>query len=200
MKRIRKWFYFPSPLLTHKSTHKDDVLIYIRLGDYYDVGMTLKYAYYEAAIQLARPRRIFIVTEDKHHPFLKQFDAYSPIVVSRDTLSDLAIALAFRKIILSCSTFAWWAAILADPEEVYFPIAEAGQWSPWTMQYSNYQQDLRINDSKYTYFYNCVIVNSSRHHPGYVPLINAKPDSHDLKCFSKDALAFHTRSKAFWFV
>jgi hypothetical protein len=196
--RICQWFHLPTSLCRLRDVHSDDAIIYIRLGDYSQVGMNLDYSFYNHAIHLAKPRRLFIVTEDKNHPFLHQFSAYSPTIISGNPWSDLGLARCFKKIVLSCSTFSWWAAMLADPEEVYFPIAEAGHWSPQRMHSPHYDQDLRIDDPRFVYFYNCPIKSSNRPVTDPTQLSLAHPDGPELQSFVQHALEFHRASKAYW--
>jgi hypothetical protein len=198
--RIRKWFTFPRLPLPQKRAHKNDLLIYLRLGDYCHCGWNLQYVFYEAIIKMVQPRRLYIVTENANHPFLRNFAAHAPVIISRDTVSDLALARSFGKIVLSCSTFSWWAAMLAEPEEIYFPIAEAGLWSPQRMHPPNYDQDLRIDDSRFVYFYNCPIKSSERHEAGYRALVDSPPNQAGLESFWQTARDFHKESKAYWLI
>lgn len=199
MDRIQKWFAFPQDLSSPWEINANDLLIYLRLGDYYDVGFTLKFEFYELAIKMAMPTRIFIVTEDKNHPFVRIFDRYNPIIVSQDPLADLAMARFFKKIVLSASSFSWWAAILSDADEVYFPIGDDGHWSLHRMQSPNYHIDLRVDEPRFIYFYNCAVLSSNRQNTNLVPLSEATPLHQEEERFNQSALRFHKKSKAFWF-
>jgi len=203
MDRIRKWYEYSGFDHTLPEIRKDDVLIYVRLGDYADQNMHLAFPFYETAIKMSAPGRTFISTDSKDHPFLRNFIPYNPIFLSGDSLLDLVTARLFKKIVLSCSTFSWWAAVLGRPEQVYFPIADKGLWSPDTMYAANgsrVQQDLRIDEPNYVYFYNCAIVSSERKDAGLIPLSEAHPEHFYLQKFSQHALQFHQKTKAYWFI
>jgi hypothetical protein len=197
--RIRHWFSLSTPPIYPININNDDLLIYVRLGDIYAAGWTLKYVFYKTAIEMARPKRIFICSDSTNHPFLEQFNEYAPVILTRDTIFDLNIARLFKKIVLSCSTFSWWAALLSEAAEIYFPLAEEGHWSHRSMQPPRCQQDLRINDQRFIYFYNCAVMSKNRNPVEAIPLSAARPAFHDLSRFHDNALAFHTQSKAFWF-
>ena len=57
---------------------------------------------------------------------IKQFEKYNPIILKGDTLTDFRSLKSFKKIIISQSTFSWWAAFLSDADEVFFPLPEKG--------------------------------------------------------------------------
>ncbi len=193
--KIKSWYQFSSEQFKMKNLHlrsfdDQDVLIYIRLGDYYSVyRWALNTQFYEAALEMANPGNVYIITEDVTHPYLNYFAKYDPTYLIGDPLSHMSCAMYFKKVIISCSTFSWWGAMLSDATEIYFPLDEDGVWSSWNKKDDN-RLDLRIDDDRITYFYNCPTIASTRTTKGLVPLSEILPD---------DA-TFHKRSQAFCFV
>ena len=59
--------------------------------------------------------------------YLSAFKRYNPIVISsgfswppnQNTIDDFKFLASFNKMILSNSTFAWWAAFFGSPQAVY---------------------------------------------------------------------------------
>lgn len=195
MDKIKKWYDLP-PHTTPKleNVNDSDALIYIRLGDYFSkIHWSLSYQFYEKAIELASPRQIYIVTEDPNHPFIEKFKRYKPILLSNSSVSDMMLGKLFNKIVISCSTFSWWAAILSNAQEIYFPLGEKGFWSR-SHRFSGdtpdgYKMDLRVDDPRFIYFYNTPLHSTKRISKGLV----------DFSTINSDAAKFHRQSKAYWF-
>ncbi len=191
MDRIRKWFemdvILPSDL---KGVSHEDLLIYVRLGDYWTLNVGLGADFYEAVIEMAAPRRVYIATEQPEHSFFENFQKYSPFFTNLDPLSDLLAARIFRKIAISCSTFAWWAAVLSDARLIYFPVDEEGVWFCCNREPIDRDDiDLRIDESKFVYFYNCPNIRSARKSSEHVALSEVSPI----------LMRHHVNSQAFWF-
>ncbi len=193
IKEIRTWFDLPidrSPEL--KDASPRDLLIYIRLGDYYTNGDTLTRRFYEEAIRLARPRRVFIATEEPGHPYLADFAPYQPTILCSgdNAVYDLCAARFFGKIAISCSSFSWWAAMLAEGAEVYVPLARTGRWSGCNLSLRDEASiDLRVDEARFTYLYNSPILASPKSEDTLVPLPEIRPG----------LMPAHRHSRAFWF-
>ena len=87
--------------------------------------------------------------------------------------------------------------MLSDASEIYFPIDEDGVWCDcYRDKISSdkhlYREnlDLRVDDSRFTYFYKCPTVLTQRLSMGLVPL------EQELS----EAISFHKHSKAFCFL
>jgi hypothetical protein len=194
IEKIKKWFAFPENYWKEacKNDFADigpsDVLMYLRLGDYYSKGYTLTRQFYLDALAMSRPRRLFIVTENPSHVFLEDFKKYNPTYISGTPIADMSVGRLFNKIIISASTFALWAAILSDATEIYFPL---GRDSHWTTSYSDIKPmvDLRNDHSRFIYFYNCPTIKKNDVSPKLTPLAEINPTLNK----------FHTNSKAFWY-
>jgi hypothetical protein len=206
MSKIRGWF--TNPLETPKelaNVNDSDLLIMVRLGDYFNplqpnsLFASLTHQFYEMSIEMASPRRIYIVTDEPDHPYLTEFKRFSPVILiwkhGDKPILDLFSAQHFKKVAMSCSTFAWWAVMLSDATEIYFPIDEDGIWSVQRNDLASQKKqvqtaiDLRIDDPRFTYFYNCPTVKTNRVSPG-VAALSARQSV---------LSSFHLRSNAFWY-
>jgi hypothetical protein len=199
--RIRRWYSIdidkPSQMIDIDDL---DLLLSIRLGDYFlPFRWSLTHQFYETAIEMAAPRKIYIATDEPGHPFLDKFKKHSPTLLvwkrEQKPVMDMFSARHFKKIALSCSTFSWWSAFLSEATEIYFPIDEDGLWSmchraPESLTTNVITSiDLRLDSPRFIYFYNCPTVNTNRFSPAIVPLTVARPE----------IALFHQRSKAFWY-
>lgn len=199
--KIKMWFDYPIEELKQnyrslKKINEDDILIYIRLSDYVTIyKWALTAQFYHAAIEMASHRNVYIVTDDFDSPYLKEFEKYNPIYLVADPLINMFCGSLFNKVIISCSTFSWWGAMLSNAREIYFPLDEDGIWChsyKEELEGDIYRRnlDLRIDESSITYFYNCPTVATHRHSPGLLNLNQVMPKQAD----------FHKNSKAFCFI
>ena len=127
--RIRHWLRFDPSIQTPGSG--DGLVLHVRRMDYVTVGWALPFSYYEEAIERAGAGRagVWIVTDAPSDPFLRRFKKFRPKFFSGSTMEDLAFLTQARRVVLSQSTFSWWAAFLGDPVEVYAPVPKAGIWA-----------------------------------------------------------------------
>jgi hypothetical protein len=206
MSKIREWFSDPRPMPKELSeVCSSDLLIYIRLGDYFfpniNINRTfvsLTHQFYESAIEMSSPRRIYIASDGPDHPFLATFNKYKPTILKwkqdEKAILDLISARCFNKIAISCSSFTWWAMMLSEASQIFFPIDEDGIWSmryndlTWPKNGNPGSIDLRIDEPRFTYIYNCPTIKTNRLSHGVVPL----PAESSLS-------PFHRCSKAFWY-
>lgn len=155
------WLKIDSALL-HK-VDPEDIVVHIR----FHVGQTpMKFEYYQQALAMAHYKQVYICTEQPNHPFLKNFDPYNPIIVStRDfeayfhniswdettklNVDDFGFMASFNKIIISYSTYAWWAAFLSNATEIYAPWSSTG--------HTHYG---KVNEPRYTYIDTQVILRT----------------------------------------
>jgi hypothetical protein len=127
--RIQNWLRTDAYPATAPAD--DDVVVNVRRTDYVTLGWALPFSFYEEAIQRAGTKagRIWIITDAPKDPFFKRFKAWRPRFFSGPPLEQLAFMAQARRLVLSPSTFCWWAAFLGNPEEVYAPLPRAGIWA-----------------------------------------------------------------------
>lgn len=108
----------------------DDLVIHIRRTDYLWQGWGLPFSTYQTIIESHAIRRVVIVTDDPKDPFLWRFRKYKPLIRSTTAFDDFLYLRSSNTIMLSPSSFSWWAAFLSEARRIYFPIPKSGIWAP----------------------------------------------------------------------
>ena len=118
-------------ILTTAPTVSDDfgvnrVAVSFRRGDYTPRGWTLDWAYYDAALEsLAISKQqtsIWVISDDLDFSDLAAFrlrtEGYTveqlPVITPSTALNDFWLLAYAENVVLSNSTFAWWAAAAGD--------------------------------------------------------------------------------------
>ncbi len=128
----------------------NDVVMGIRRGRDYIPRHGLPISYYEKALSLLEYERVYITTNDPFDPFIRYFaKKYDAKVRPPGALDNMEFIKKFRKIIISNSTFLWWAAVLSDAEKIVCPRPANGFWS--TNDYLSKNISLEIPDARYVY-------------------------------------------------
>lgn len=127
--RIRRWLAFDAA--AHGPSTRPDTVLHVRRNDYVGIGWALPFSFYESALaRLPHVDQIWIVTDDPADPFFRRFDRWRPRFSSGTALEDLRFLSAARRLVMSQSTFSWWATFLGDPDQVICPEPTFGAWSP----------------------------------------------------------------------
>ena len=115
-----------------------DAVIHIRRGDYTDrPTREVPAAYYHTAIQQLAARRIYIVSDGNfsQDSYFRQFDQYHPRMAAGNAWNDFRLIMSFSKIVISPSSFSWWAAFLSQAKDILMPSAG------WTGMWRNVAED-----------------------------------------------------------
>jgi hypothetical protein len=108
----------------------------------------LPFEYFDIILRNIKMNRLFITSDSPQHPLLKPFDKYSPIYFFQsDPIKTFNFIRIFNRIVLSQSSYSWWAAFLSQAEEIYYPITQNGQW---VVRPKN-DEDLRVDEDRYVY-------------------------------------------------
>ncbi len=140
LEKIRKWLRLTNYDRRDFSAGPDSLTIHIRLGDYLKCHWTLAPEYYIQQIETIPHQSLVIVTDSPDSTFLEQFTQYQPRIVHGAILADFKWLLNAQRLVLSQSTFGWWAALLSDAE-VWMPEPGNSIWS------QDSHIDLRVVDN-----------------------------------------------------
>ena len=166
-------------LITNLSSYPintKDVVLCVRRGDYVPLH-ALPFSYYHDAIRLLHPRRVYICSDEPHDPFVKLLVwRYRAELIPPDPMQNLEFIKSFRKIVISNSTFCWWAAFLSHGTEIIAPIPVQGFWGP------NYKNSLRVYDEPRYRYIQCKEV----YHPNV--LERAIWSYRNLKAYARDTI------------
>lgn len=125
--RIRQWLAQVPPTLPWRVSDRDVVLNIRRGFDYWLLNWTLPMSYYRAA--LSRFRNIGTVyvcgtgIDDGVRAALVEYD---PVYYEASPIEHFAFMRCFDRIVISNSTFAWWAAFLSNAHEIIGPRSTGG--------------------------------------------------------------------------
>lgn len=112
-------------------SNDNDVVLHCRLGDYFD-RHKLRFGYPLEAIYGLLSRitygRCLIVTDTPDSYLVRKLEtSYRGLLVARDVAHDYRTLYHAPRLIMSPSTFSWWAAWTGKAKEVYQPY-EMGRW------------------------------------------------------------------------
>jgi hypothetical protein len=106
----------------------DDLVIHFRLRDFMHPNNISEVIHPESYIKIledlkGKYRLLYIVVEKPKEQweidYLQYFNKYQPIIISGTIKEDFNFIRSFSKIIISNSTFCYWAAFLSDSVEIY---------------------------------------------------------------------------------
>jgi hypothetical protein len=144
---VKQW-YTIAPTITPFEVHPRDVIVSFRRdADFGIKGWTLPFAYYESALRaLSSIDTTYVVGTGVDDQVRAHFRPYKPVFYDGDPIEQFAFMLRFRRIILSNSTFAWWAGFLSQAEEIYAPRSIGGAM----YAFSGYGSvDLHMREQRY---------------------------------------------------
>ena len=124
---ICDWLTLESP--APAKAPDDAIVVNVRRTDYIDQRWALPYSYYRDAIRQSGASHVIIVTDDPLDPFFWMFREFSPQFMCADGLSALAFLVSARRLVMSQSSFSWWASFLGNMDEVFAPLPAFGIWT-----------------------------------------------------------------------
>lgn len=97
----------------------DHVVACVRLGDYRSHRIAIHPSWYADLLKQLRPGKVTVVTDSPGDPYHRVFSSYNPEIKSSGILEDFDFIRRARALILSNSTFSWWAAFMGHAQSVY---------------------------------------------------------------------------------
>jgi hypothetical protein len=114
------------------SAH-DNTVLYVRNGDYKDIGAYIGLENYYRMLDKVDIdiSKLTIVTPHIDSDIEIIAQKYNANILSGNIFDDFLYIKNARNIIMSQSTFSWWAAFLGDAENVYIPLSIKGMSKGW---------------------------------------------------------------------
>ncbi len=145
---LRKFFYE----INENSLQHDQTVLYIRNGDYRDLDIYLGLENYLKILNDINFTNLTIVVEHVDADVRVIAERYNANIFSKNIVEDFMYIKNAKNVIMSQSTFAWWATFLGAPEKVYIPISVRGESRGcWFTQPGIDDVDLMIPNDNYKY-------------------------------------------------
>lgn len=113
---IKSFFEYEKPLQFHDGI----IVLHLRLKDYYKHKYILKPEYYTDILDKENFDKIFIVTDDPlDENYLSHFNKYPHSIIHGEIKQDFLAIMSGKRIILSNSSFSWWAVYLGDYKQIW---------------------------------------------------------------------------------
>lgn len=117
--QVKEFFNIP------EVTVKDELCINLRLdSDFKSLGLVAEPDGVLELLEKLDFNKLTIITDVFDIGYINNFAQYDPRVVCRDRSApneDFAELLQFKQLIVTNSTFSWWAAYLGNADTVYVP-------------------------------------------------------------------------------
>jgi len=151
--RIKEWFSYDDT--AHEKPDADDIVIHCRfptsaldhtiispITTFIDIVNTLNY------------RKCVVVTDRPDNPMLDQFKCLNNVVIrSKSRMEDFTFLKHARRLIISQSSFSWWASFLGNQEKVYVPLTFADEPIYWKAKPGQEDTEFIPTNDKYVKFY-----------------------------------------------
>lgn len=112
----------------------NDLVVHIRWGDYVALNHYMLPETYIDIINSIDYDRCILVTDDPHNPMMAKFGVLKNYKIFHGgVLEDFTFMKCARNLIISQSTFSWWAAFLGHQERVYVPLYLDVKGYPWKL-------------------------------------------------------------------
>jgi len=135
----------------------DELTIHVRAGDIWkgdrDAKMVhpeyhaLPFSFYDNIVRSRRWSRVRVVTEDRNDPMVRKLvAAHDAELRSGSELGDFNLLRSSSNLVLSVSSYAWWAGWLSDAKQIFFPVAGFFDQVRARQRPSAWRQDLWVSD------------------------------------------------------
>ncbi len=119
--RIQSWFIM-KPCDQGYEVSPDDLVLHIRRGDMVVFDRAMSLDFYTDLLERLSYRRLYIVGCGLDREVRRAIAPYDPVYIEGEPVDDFKFMLAFSRMILSNSGFAWWAGFLSGAKEVHVPL------------------------------------------------------------------------------
>ena len=118
---MREFLEAPTPI----AIDPEDIVLHVRLADFIGGNLVIDPAPQIAILRQARYNRLIIVCTkpktDAETNYLKLFEEFHPVLQHGTELEDFAVLRSAKRILVTNSTFSWFAAFLGEATERWIP-------------------------------------------------------------------------------
>jgi len=142
-----------------------DVLVNVRGGaDFERQGWVISPTYYVDRLnELTGIQKLYVCGLGIDRHIRSALAPWRPIYVGGGPIFHLSLMRRFRRIVLSNSTFAWWAGLLSDAETIVVPEAMDSK----SFSFKGNGVDLDVGDGRFA-FRHCTFREASMPSPGFL--------------------------------
>jgi hypothetical protein len=159
--RIRSWLEVRDEV--PDEVGPADIVLSIRRGRDYIPHFGLPLSYYEEALRAVPHERVYICTNEPNDAFVRHLARRHGAVIRGGSfqggkmlpdywsgaLDQLLFIRKFRNIVVSNSSFSWWAAWLSSAERIVYPRPASGLWAKGDPV--SRDLDLEVDEPRYLY-------------------------------------------------
>jgi hypothetical protein len=135
----KKWIKENIKIIEGDYKKTNDLVIHVRIGDIFEespvvsTNRKISWSYplkiIDNLLSNLKFKNCTIVTDTPDYPELLRIkEKYNCEIISNDLLYDFRTLVNAKRLIITPSTFSWWAAFLSDSQEIYYPY-DIGLWS-----------------------------------------------------------------------
>jgi hypothetical protein len=139
---LRDFFYEA----TCNEIQSSNTVLYIRNGDYRDIGEYLGLNNYIKFIDTVGCQNLTIVVEHIDNDVMELSKKYNATIYSESIFEDFIHIKNASIVLMSQSTFAWWAVFLGKADAIYFPFTQKNKM--WKETPTQDDVDLFFNTTK----------------------------------------------------
>ncbi len=150
--KIKYWFDITDNTQNYRRPEDDALVIHLRLEDYVSVGIVLDPKSIITQAQKINCKRGYIVTHDITHPQVEYFKKCGFKLFHKSIIDDFIFLKHSKNLIISQSTYSWWAGVLGDGN-VYVPWLDVNnRGSHWPVDPGPDDINLKVNSNRFFYF------------------------------------------------
>jgi len=146
--KLKQFFYEA----TIGGVKHNNTVLYIRNGDDKDIGVYLGLDNYYKILDNIQHSNLTIVVEHVDDDVKNIGQKYNANIFSSSVFEDFLYIKNANNIIMSQSTFSWWAAFLGEAKNIYIPLSIKGKSKGWWYVDPNKDDvDLSLKYCNYNY-------------------------------------------------
>jgi hypothetical protein len=147
--RLKYMFNYDDSI--YERPNENDLVVHIRLGDCVGLHNALDISIYVDIIKSINYDKCIILTDSPDSPLLREIRLMRETYIrSKSVLEDFSFMKNAKTLIISQSTFSWWASFFGNQTRVYVPLdSRKNDRYAWKLNPENDGIDLIPKNEKY---------------------------------------------------